>query len=153
MSTLSKWTTTSDLVAVRRLLLEADDPEVCGPAPQQRYRRHRKPATLSMPWLLLSATAIGQQEPRNGAFSYPRELECRSPLADRADRSRLASRHEQAGCPQLRPELWSDGRSSLNDSAELATDQVWGPDDLDALLSLFFSSVHGQPEHEDEGGR
>ncbi len=56
---LSDWTTTSNLVAVRRLLLEPDDPEVCGPAPQ-RYRLKRKRATMSMPWLLLSATAVGR---------------------------------------------------------------------------------------------
>jgi hypothetical protein len=42
------------------LLLAPDDPEVCGPAPEQRYRLHPKRATMSMPWLLLSATAVGQ---------------------------------------------------------------------------------------------
>jgi hypothetical protein len=55
-------TTTSNLVAVRRLLLAPDDPEVCGPAPQQRYRLHRKRATMSTPWLLLSTTAGGQEQ-------------------------------------------------------------------------------------------
>jgi hypothetical protein len=29
------WTTTSDLIAVRRLLVEPDNPEVSGPAPEQ----------------------------------------------------------------------------------------------------------------------
>lgn len=53
-------TTTSDLIAVIRVLLEPDDPEVCGPAPEQRYRLHHKRATMSMPWLRLSATAVGQ---------------------------------------------------------------------------------------------
>jgi hypothetical protein len=42
------------------LLVEPDDPEVCGPAPEQRYRLHRKRATMSMPWLLVSAIAVGQ---------------------------------------------------------------------------------------------
>jgi hypothetical protein len=52
-------TTTSNLIAVRRLLLEPDNPEVCGPAPEQRYRLHRKRPTMSMAWLLVSATAVG----------------------------------------------------------------------------------------------
>jgi hypothetical protein len=30
---VARWTTTSNLIAVRRLLLAPDDPEVCGPAP------------------------------------------------------------------------------------------------------------------------
>ena len=33
------------------------------PAPEQRYRLHRKRATMSMLWLLLSATAVGQDHP------------------------------------------------------------------------------------------
>ncbi|MGZ4326010.1 MAG: hypothetical protein ACXVHJ_29340 [Solirubrobacteraceae bacterium] len=52
-------TTTSNLTAVSRVLLEPDDPEVCGPTPEHSYRLHRKRATTSMPWLLLSATTIG----------------------------------------------------------------------------------------------
>jgi hypothetical protein len=42
------------------LLLAPDDPEVCGSAPEQRYWLRRKRATMSMPWLLLSATATGR---------------------------------------------------------------------------------------------
>jgi hypothetical protein len=60
---LAHRTTTSNLIAVRRLLLEPDDPAVCGPAPEQRCRLHRKRATRSMPWLLLSATGFGQDHP------------------------------------------------------------------------------------------
>jgi hypothetical protein len=41
------------------VLLEPDDPEVCGPRREQRYRLHRKRATMSVPWPLLSATPIG----------------------------------------------------------------------------------------------
>jgi hypothetical protein len=44
----------------QEIAAEPDDPEVCGPAPEQRYRLHRKRATMSMPWLLVSATAVGQ---------------------------------------------------------------------------------------------
>jgi hypothetical protein len=44
---LSVWTTTSNLIAVRRLLLEPDDPEVSGPTPEQRYRLHRGAAVKS----------------------------------------------------------------------------------------------------------
>lgn len=36
------------------------------PAPEQRSRLQRKRATMSMPWLLLSATAVGQKQPRQG---------------------------------------------------------------------------------------
>ena len=35
-----------------------------GPAPEQRYRPHRKRATMPMPSLLLSATAVGQSRQR-----------------------------------------------------------------------------------------
>jgi hypothetical protein len=56
---LAHWTTTSNVTAVRRFLLEPDDPEVCVPAPEQRYRLLRKRATMSMCWLLRSATAVG----------------------------------------------------------------------------------------------
>jgi hypothetical protein len=34
---LLRTTTTSNLIAVRRLLVAPDDPEVCGPALEQRY--------------------------------------------------------------------------------------------------------------------
>jgi hypothetical protein len=64
--TLSGRTTTSNLIAVRRLLLAPDDPEVCGPALEQRYRLRRKRATMSMPWLLPSATAPGRGRERDG---------------------------------------------------------------------------------------
>ena len=58
-------TTTSNLIAVSRVLFDPDDPEVCGPAPAQRYRLHRKRATMSMPWLRLSATAVAHNQPRH----------------------------------------------------------------------------------------
>jgi hypothetical protein len=63
-STLILRTTTSNLIAVGRVLLEPDDPEVCGPRREQRYRLHRKRATMSVPWPLLSATPIGQEHAR-----------------------------------------------------------------------------------------
>ena len=37
-----------------------DDPEVRGPTPEQRYRPHRERATMSIPRLLLSTIAVGQ---------------------------------------------------------------------------------------------
>jgi len=46
------------------VLLEPDDPELCGPRWEQRYRLHRKRATMSVPWPLLSATPLGQIGPR-----------------------------------------------------------------------------------------
>jgi hypothetical protein len=55
------------------LLLAPDDPEVCGLAPEQRYRLHRKRATMSMLWLLLSATALGH----HGSRPWPPELAAR----------------------------------------------------------------------------
>jgi hypothetical protein len=44
----------------RETAARADDPEVGGPAPEQRYRLTSKRATMSMPWLLLGAAAVGQ---------------------------------------------------------------------------------------------
>jgi hypothetical protein len=43
-------TTISNLIAVRRLLLEPDDPEACDTAPAQRYRLRCKRATMSTPF-------------------------------------------------------------------------------------------------------
>jgi hypothetical protein len=37
------------------------------PAPEKRYRLYRKRVTMSMPWLLLSATAVGHDRSRRPA--------------------------------------------------------------------------------------
>ena len=41
-----------------KAVLKPYAPEVCCPAPEQRYRPHITRATMSTPWLLLSATAV-----------------------------------------------------------------------------------------------
>ena len=43
-----------------------------GPAPEQRYRPHRKRATMPMPSLLLSATAVGQSRQRRTLAQHGR---------------------------------------------------------------------------------
>jgi hypothetical protein len=63
-------TTTSNLIAVRRLLLAPDDPESSGPAPEQRYRLHRKAARTSMSVASPRATGPGQIGPRVPAGAH-----------------------------------------------------------------------------------
>ncbi len=58
---------TSTDIGIGRLLLGSDDTQVRQPAPKERCLRHRKGATMSMPQLLLRATAIGQTGPRDRA--------------------------------------------------------------------------------------
>ena len=93
-------TTTSKLVAVARLLPEADDPEVCGPGTEQRYCPHRKRATISMPSLL--STGLRQRSsPRAGTTASAR-THASSPTASRlscAARTSPASRRTSSpGC-------------------------------------------------------
>jgi hypothetical protein len=52
-------TTTSTVIAMRRLLLAPEGPEVRRPTPQEPYRQRSKGATTSTPRLLLSVTAAG----------------------------------------------------------------------------------------------
>ena len=85
-------TTTSNLIAVRRLLLEPDDPEVGGLGREQRCRLHRKPATMSVPWPLLSAIPLGQPQPRD-RLMLPWLLSVPGSNVERAGLEDAVSRH------------------------------------------------------------
>jgi hypothetical protein len=101
----------SNLVAVARLLPEADDPEVCGPAPDQRYCPHRKRATISMPSLLLSATGVGQTRPPGTVGDeYPRKGEGRCPPACASDLL-VATSRDDGERPDAR--VLTGGKSAL----------------------------------------
>ena|SRR5450755_1544386 len=93
----------------QEIAAEPDDPEVCGPAPEQRYRLHRKRATMSMPWLLVSATAVGQNRPRRRGDAGRILLQPDSPanrrlqISDVTRRSTAMHRHPVAGARPIRP--------------------------------------------------
>jgi hypothetical protein len=60
---VSQGTTTSTVIAITRLSLAPEDPEVRRPA-EGRCRLGSKGAIASSQWLLPSATGLGQSEPR-----------------------------------------------------------------------------------------
>jgi hypothetical protein len=64
-----------------------DDPEVRGPTPEQRYRPHRERTTMSIPRLLLSTIAVGQNRPSEYGQAEPVH-HCRG---NRGNRPSLAS--------------------------------------------------------------
>jgi hypothetical protein len=87
-------TTTSNLIAVRRFAARARRSGSLRPRPEATLPPARKRATMSMPWLLLSAIAVGQH----------------GPTARRVGASATTSNH---GCHSSRPGAVTPARLSL----------------------------------------
>jgi hypothetical protein len=108
---LPRWTTTSNLIAVTRLLLAPDDPEVCGPAPAatlppapQTSHDVDAPAAARVPTGVYRAPTLGLNLPRLSSFDVlaPRyidqlqalqsQIELSVQIAGRAELTRVLDR-------------------------------------------------------------